>query len=124
MESREVGARHSQKAEQHINVQREQMPAAEAPRDPHDDSGPRWKLWDRLKTAISSEHPAVAAPSKAISPSPAGPPLDHDRARRLLVAQRSALLPAADANALSAHLLTCDPCYRFAQDLAARSRQP
>lgn len=124
MDSREFGVPRSQEVEQPITVEHEQKPAAGAPRDPREDSGSRWRLWDRLKTAISSEHPAVTAPSKAASSSPAGPTLDHDRARQLLVAQRDCLLPAADANALSAHLLTCDSCYRFAQDLAARSRQP
>ncbi len=51
--------------------------------------------------------------------------MTHERARELLLRQSGELLPAAEANALADHLLTCDACYRFAQDVAARQhRQP
>jgi len=85
--------------------------------DPREESGSRWALWRRVKSAISNEHPAitVSAPSAA-------PALDHGRARELLLAQRDTLLPPEEANALSAHLIACDSCYRFAQDLAAGQR--
>ena len=54
-----------------------------------------------------------------------GEELTHERARELLLRQSGELLPAAEANALADHLLTCDECYRFAQDVAARQhRQP
>ncbi len=48
--------------------------------------------------------------------------LTHERARELIVVQTTGLLPPADANALADHLLTCDDCYRFAQDVAAQRR--
>jgi hypothetical protein len=47
----------------------------------------------------------------------------HERARQLILEQTQRLLPAAEANALADHLLTCDPCYRFAQDTAAKERR-
>ena len=49
--------------------------------------------------------------------------IDHERARRLIREQTRRLLPAAHANALADHLLTCDSCYRYAQDEAARERK-
>ena len=48
--------------------------------------------------------------------------LTHERARDLISAQTVGLLPAAEANALADHLLVCDACYRFAQDVAAQRR--
>lgn len=48
--------------------------------------------------------------------------LTHERARELIVAQTTQLLPPAEANALADHLLICDDCYRFAQDVAAQRR--
>ncbi|HUY76638.1 MAG TPA: hypothetical protein VMV29_07685 [Ktedonobacterales bacterium] len=48
--------------------------------------------------------------------------LTHERARELIVAQTTQLLPPAEANALADHLLICDACYRFAQDVAAQRR--
>jgi hypothetical protein len=56
------------------------------------------------------------------------PPLNrdgvtHERARQLILEQAHRLLPPAEANALADHLLICDPCYRFAQDAAARERR-
>lgn len=92
------------------------MPGRDSQASPGE-SGSRWALWRRVKSAISNEHPAVTAPA-----APAALALDHDRARELLIAQSDGLLPAAEANALSAHLLTCDSCYRFAQDLASGRR--
>lgn len=117
----------------------------QSPRDPREESGSRWALWRRVKSAISSEHPAIPTPtspspapatssasstaSSALSPASSYPGaharehlLDHARARQLLLAQHTALLPPTEANALSTHLLTCDSCYRFAQDLAASRR--
>lgn len=52
-----------------------------------------------------------------------GGEIDHERARRLIREQTQRLLPPADANALADHLLTCDSCYRYAQDEAARERK-
>ena len=49
--------------------------------------------------------------------------IDHERARKLILEQSERLLPAPDANALADHLLVCDRCYRFAQEVAARERQ-
>ncbi|MEO7002254.1 MAG: hypothetical protein ABI068_10525, partial [Ktedonobacterales bacterium] len=46
--------------------------------------------------------------------------LTHERAHSLLLKQRETLLPPADANALAEHLLDCDSCYRYAQDVAAQ----
>lgn len=48
--------------------------------------------------------------------------LTHERARDLITAQTVGLLPPAEANALADHLLICDACYRFAQDVAAQRR--
>jgi hypothetical protein len=102
-------------------------PERDAQSDPREDSSSRWALLRRIKSAISTEHPAVTMPA---SPETSGTharqsghyDLDHDRARQLLLAQRDVLLPPAEANALSAHLLTCDACYRFAQQIAAQRR--
>ncbi len=52
-----------------------------------------------------------------------GGQIAHARARHLIVEQANRLLPPADANALADHLLVCDPCYRFAQDEAAKERK-
>lgn len=49
--------------------------------------------------------------------------VDHDRARQLILEQTERLLPANEANLLSDHLLVCDRCYRFAQEVAARERK-
>jgi hypothetical protein len=49
--------------------------------------------------------------------------IDHERARRLILEQNEHLLAAPDANALAEHLLVCDRCYRFAQEVAARERR-
>lgn len=46
--------------------------------------------------------------------------LTHARACALLLKQQDSLLPPADANALAAHLLDCDACYRYAQEIAVR----
>lgn len=50
-------------------------------------------------------------------------PIDHARARELIVEQTQRLLPASEANALADHLLECDRCFRFAQDVAHQERQ-
>lgn len=52
-----------------------------------------------------------------------GGEIDHERARRLIREQNQRLLPPADANALADHLLTCDSCYKYAQDIAAQERK-
>ena len=49
--------------------------------------------------------------------------IEHERARWLIRQQTQRLLPASDANALADHLLACDSCYRYAQDLAALERK-
>jgi hypothetical protein len=103
------------------------IPNRDPQADPREDSGSRWALLRRLKSAISSEHPAVTMPAAPETSGIHARPdarggLDHERARQLLLAQLDTLLPPAEANALSAHLLTCDACYRFAQDIAAQRR--
>lgn len=49
--------------------------------------------------------------------------LDHERAQQLIIEQAQTLLPPNVANALADHLLTCDRCFRFAQDVAHQERQ-
>lgn len=49
--------------------------------------------------------------------------IDHVRARALILEQTQHLLPPAEANALADHLLACDRCFRFAQDVAHQERQ-
>lgn len=49
--------------------------------------------------------------------------IDHARARALILEQTQHLLPPAEANALADHLLACDRCFRFAQDVAHQERQ-
>lgn len=49
--------------------------------------------------------------------------IDHERARQLILDQSHRLLPPDEANALADHLLTCDKCFRFAQDIAHQERQ-
>lgn len=49
--------------------------------------------------------------------------IDHDLARQLILDQSHRLLPADEANALADHLLVCDKCFRFAQDIAHQERQ-
>lgn len=49
--------------------------------------------------------------------------LDHERAQQLIIEQAQTLLPPNIANALADHLLTCDRCFRFAQDIAHQERQ-
>lgn len=49
--------------------------------------------------------------------------IDHERARQLILDQAHRLLPPDEANALADHLLTCDRCFRFAQDVAHQERQ-
>ena len=49
--------------------------------------------------------------------------IDHERARELIQEQTRRLLPPQEANALADHLLVCDRCYRYAQDVAHQERQ-
>src|SRR5215469_894512 len=49
--------------------------------------------------------------------------IDHDRARELINEQTRRLLPPQEANALADHLLICDRCFRYAQDIAHQERQ-
>ena|SRR5215469_1746973 len=49
--------------------------------------------------------------------------IGHDRARELINEQTRRLLPPQEANALADHLLVCDRCFRYAQDIAHQERQ-
>ena len=49
--------------------------------------------------------------------------LSHERAQQLIIEQAQTLLPPTVADALADHLLTCDRCFRFAQDVAHQERQ-
>jgi hypothetical protein len=49
--------------------------------------------------------------------------IDHERARELIQEQTRRLLPPQEANALADHLLVCDRCFRYAQDVAHQERQ-
>jgi hypothetical protein len=49
--------------------------------------------------------------------------IDHERARELIQEQTRRLLPPQEANALADHLLICDRCFRYAQDVAHQERQ-
>src|SRR5215472_5411508 len=49
--------------------------------------------------------------------------IDHDRAHELINEQTRRLLPPQEANALADHLLVCDRCFRYAQDIAHQERQ-
>ncbi|MGO8946614.1 MAG: hypothetical protein ACLQUY_02900 [Ktedonobacterales bacterium] len=49
--------------------------------------------------------------------------IDHDRAYELIDEQTRRLLPPHEANALADHLLVCDRCFRYAQDVAHQERQ-
>ena len=49
--------------------------------------------------------------------------IDHALARQLILDQSQRLLPPDEANALADHLLVCDKCFRFAQDVAHQERQ-
>lgn len=52
-----------------------------------------------------------------------GGAIDHERARQLLLQQTRELLPPSEANALADHLLECDSCFRYAQEVADRERK-
>lgn len=60
--------------------------------------------------------------SESVEP-PSESTLDHERAQQLIIEQARTLLPPSVANALADHLLTCDRCFRFAQDVAHQERQ-
>ena len=49
--------------------------------------------------------------------------IGHDRARELILEQSRRLLPPSEANALADHLVACDRCFRFAQDVAELERK-
>jgi hypothetical protein len=49
--------------------------------------------------------------------------IDHERAHELIQEQTRRLLPPQEANALADHLLVCDRCFRYAQDVAHQERQ-
>ncbi len=63
-------------------------------------------------------------PTQEENPSqiPAGS-ISHERAHELVDEQTHRLLPPQDANALADHLLVCDRCFRYAQDVAHQERQ-
>jgi hypothetical protein len=51
------------------------------------------------------------------------PVFSHEHARELIREQIHTLLPADEANALADHLLECDTCFKYAQDIAHEERQ-
>ena len=69
---------------------------------------------ERDASFVPAEDTADTAPAWAI---------DHERARQLVLDQANRLLPPDEANALADHLLACDKCFRFAQDVAHQERQ-
>ncbi|MGH2514597.1 MAG: hypothetical protein ACRDHP_02995 [Ktedonobacterales bacterium] len=78
---------------------------------------------DPRRTAFE-RHMESEGSSAGESEAPAGPAtIDHARARELILEQSQRLLPASEANALADHLLVCDRCFRYAQDVAHQERQ-
>ena len=78
---------------------------------------------DPRRTAFE-RHPEPESPGTGDGEMPAGPmTIDHARARELILEQTQRLLPASEANALADHLLECDRCFRYAQDVAHQERQ-
>ena len=69
------------------------------------------------------EYPGEDTGADDLEPPTGGGDIDHQRARWLIRQQTQRLLPASDANALADHLLACDTCYKYAQDLAAQERK-
>lgn len=69
------------------------------------------------------EHPEMVGPVSESVDLPSETTLTHERAQQLIVEQAQSLLPPTVANALADHLLTCDRCFRFAQDVAHQERQ-
>jgi len=63
--------------------------------------------------------PDLSTTQSASEPPQEEDTLTHARARALLLRQCDVRLPPASANALAEHLLDCDSCYRYAQDVAA-----
>gem|GEM_PF-3900144 len=49
--------------------------------------------------------------------------LSHEHARELIREQTHTLLPPDEANALADHLVECDSCFKYAQDIAHEERQ-
>ena len=72
--------------------------------------------------AMRGESPRDEQDDQTVRSSPT-PAIDHDLARRLILEQTEHLLPPVEANALADHLLECDRCFRFAQDVAHHERQ-
>ena len=68
---------------------------------------------------LDSEPPSVGEEEMPVGPIT----IDHARARELILEQKQRLLPASEANALADHLLECDRCFRYAQDVAHQERQ-
>jgi hypothetical protein len=92
----------------------------------------RTKSWGPLATDIAALGGAILDPidgrdeeewETELEPAPQSGDISHERARQLILEQTERLLPPADANALADHLFSCDPCYRFAQDVADRERK-
>jgi hypothetical protein len=69
------------------------------------------------------EHPEIVERVNDSVELPSETTLTHERAQQLIVEQAQSLLPPTVANALADHLLTCDRCFRFAQDVAHQERQ-
>jgi hypothetical protein len=72
--------------------------------------------------------PALLADASAGATDDDAPPdalthIGHDRARELILEQTRRLLPPSEANALADHLVECDRCFRFAQDVAELERK-
>ncbi len=78
--------------------------------------------------AYETPPPALLSDSFAGASDEDAPPdavtsIGHDRARELILDQARRLLPPSEANALADHLVECDRCFRFAQDVAELERK-
>lgn len=78
--------------------------------------------------AYETPPPALVADAVADATNGQAPPdsstgISHDRARELILEQSRRLLPPSEANALADHLVECDRCFRFAQDVAELERK-
>ncbi|GEM_PF-2225829 len=71
---------------------------------------------------LDEHHTQESMPEPAQSELPAAT-ISHSRARELIQEQTRRLLPPQEANALADHLLVCDRCFRYAQDIAHQERQ-
>jgi hypothetical protein len=74
---------------------------------------------DQETVGKTSEEPTGESARQEVTTST----IDHERARELIQEQTRRLLPPQEANALADHLLVCDRCFRYAQDVAHQERQ-